>query len=260
MLTKEQKSFYEHNGYVIIENILSNIECDFYLSNIEKFANKDYAAIMNPDRMDFLLAQSEDKLRSYQNLHDKVSFIKEAKLTSQNMRNILSNAKAVEVLEKLQGNEVVGLMSQMLFKKAGTVYANQAWSPHQDNAYPKNSNGQYLTTNFFFSDANKENGSLYVYLGSHKSGLFNCKESVSYREQKGSNPGNTIDQDILNRYKRVDIEFKKGDMLVLHGNCVHGSYPNESNISRPLFSCSYITKGEKFIAGKNAQRREINLH
>ena len=40
---------------------------------------------------------------------------------------------------------------------AGSKYASQAWTPHQDNAYPRNKNGKYITTNFFFREANIEN-------------------------------------------------------------------------------------------------------
>ena len=62
-------------------------------------------------------------------------------------------------------------------------------------------------------------------------------------------------------YEKVDVNFRKGDLLVLHGNCIHGSYANVSKKrSRPLFSCSYITKGEEFIPGRTARRKVIPLH
>ena len=48
-----------------------------------------------------------------------------------------------------------------------------------------------------------------------------------------------------------------GDLLILHGNLVHGSFPNKSNKSRQLYSASYLPVGEKFISGANAQRKII---
>ena len=49
----------------------------------------------------------------------------------------MADEKAVNILETLQQTEVVGLMSQMLFKEAETRYANNLAS-HQDNIYPRN--------------------------------------------------------------------------------------------------------------------------
>ena len=260
MLTKSQLDFYNKNGYIIVKDILSKKQCDLCYETIKKVADKNYSAIMNPDRFEFLISQSYHILDTCETLSEKVKFVSEIQDISNLMRHVMKNSKAVAVLEQIQGAEVSGLMSQMLFKEANSTYASQAWQPHHDNAYPKNKNGCYLTTNFFFCNADKENGSLYIYPGSHLNGLIDCTEKPSYREPRGSNPGNVISSEYLKKFEKVDVEFDKGDMLVLHGNCVHGSYPNLSDRSRPLLSCSYITKGEPFIPGNNAQRKEISLH
>ena len=266
MITEEENIFYKDNGYLIIKNILSEKICDDYLSQIKKHANIDFAAIMNPDRFDFLVAQSFENILDGLSLSERVDRIEECRKTSQMTFEIMSNKIAVSILEKLQGTKIVGLMSQMLFKEANTRYARQAWNPHQDNIYPQNNsileNGfttQYVTTNFFLNNANKKNGSLYIYPGSHKDGLYNAESHISYREKNDSNPGNKIPEEYLAQFKKVDCIFDKGDLLVLNGNCIHGSYSNNSSKSRPLLSVSYISKGEDFISGKNAQRKAILL-
>ena len=58
MISKEKIEFYKENGYVIFNNILDHDICDQYLTQIKKHANEDFGAIMNPDRFDFLVAQS----------------------------------------------------------------------------------------------------------------------------------------------------------------------------------------------------------
>ena len=75
----------------------------------------------------------------------------------------------------------------------------------------------------------------------------------SYREQAG-NPGN-VSEFNPKEYNKVDLSFKKGDMVVLDGNVIHGSYENNSKQSRPLFSASFIAVGESFVPGRNASRR-----
>ena len=169
------------------------------------------------------------------------------------------NMKIVFILESLQNKEIVALMSQTLFKEAKSEYSSQAWDPHQDNSYPKNENGSCVTTNLFFGDSNIDNGIIYVFPKSHKYGLFQCKSSPSYGEKKGSNPGNVIGNDILSSFDKINLEFEKGDLLILHGDLVHGSHPNYSDKSRPLLSCSNLNKGEKFIPGNNAKRKVIVL-
>lgn len=264
-LTKSEKDFYKSCGYLIIKNVLSNKTCDLFLEQIKKHADEDFSAIMNPDRFEFLVAQSMGSMISTLPLNEKVHQVEECKKTAEMTFQLMSNITAVSILEELQEHEVVALMSQMLFKEAGSRYADQAWQPHQDNVYvqnnSKNHNGhttQYVTTNFFLSDADKTNGGLYVYSGSHKFGLFDADKKISYRESDGS-PGNKISDSFLKKFEKIECSFKKGDLLVLNGNCVHGSHSNLSNRSRPLLSVSYITKGESFIPGKNANRKVINL-
>jgi phytanoyl-CoA hydroxylase len=247
ILSEDKKAFYWENGYLVIQDLITHQEADTILESIKLHADKNFAAIMNPDRTEELERQAPHSLKG------------DVLKTSSLLRNYMKDPRIVTVLEALQGREVVGLMSQMLFKEAGSRYASQAWNPHQDNNYPKNKNNQYITTNLFFNDADKGNGSLFIYPGTHKEDLLPSKPTVSYRESKGTNPGNTVE--VPKKYKKLDLEFKKGGLVVLHGNVVHGSYPNVSKIrSRPFFSCSYISKGETFIPGKNAKRVEISLH
>ena len=153
--------------------------------------------------------------------------------------------KIISILEKLMGGTVVGLMSQLLFKEAGSPYASQAWNPHQDNSYPKTPNGEYVTINLALQDQDIENGCLYIYPGSHKEGLFDFEPTKSYRENPDDNPGNMVERTILNRFENVktDLIIKKGGVLFMQGNCIHGSYANVSDRSRPLLSMSYIPKG-----------------
>lgn len=246
VLTDEQKEFYRSNGYLVIDDLITSDECDFLLKRILLHANKEYAAILNPDRESFLAAQ------------DPLSPPEVIRETARIFREYMKYPKTVSVVEALQGREVVGLMSQMLFKWAGTPYAAQAWNPHQDNNYPRNPNKQYITTNLFLLAADKENGSLYIYPGSHQEDLLEADPTISYREPHGYNPGNSVR--VPEKYKKVDLTFKKGSLLVLHGHAIHGSYANVSKTrSRPFYSCSYISKGESFVPGNNAQRMEIPL-
>ena len=227
-LTSDQVRFYKDNGYLVVESLLSDQECDRLTTIFEEHADQDWAAILNLDR-------SEPEIR-----------------------NLMRNSEIVSRVEQLQETEIVGLMSQMLFKKANSRYAAQAWHPHQDNSYPQAEAGAYITTNIFFEDADPENGGMYIYPGSHKEGPLPFQWLKSYREDAGEDPGNVCE--VPDQYEKVDLKVSKGDMLVLNGCVIHGSYGNFSTRSRPLFQLIYIKRGADFIPGKNANRIEIPLH
>ena len=75
----------------------------------------------------------------------------------------------------------------------------------------------------------------------------------------GDNPGSEckIPPELLD--KKKDMIIPGNSILVLNGNCIHGSYPNSSNRSRPWYSSCYISEGEKFVVGKSSKREEISL-
>ena len=230
-LKQDQINFFHNNGYLVIDHLFSVGECDAINKFTRKHANSSFSAILNPDRK------------------------------FEEIRSVMKSLKIVSILKTLTNAEVVGLMSQMLFKETASPYASQAWNPHQDNTYPQTPNGEYITINIALQDQDVENGCLYIYPGSHKEGLFPFEPTLSYREDPNSNPGNTVDLSILKKFesKKTNLEIRKGGTLFMQGNCIHGSYSNVSDRSRPLLSISYIPKGTYFIPGKNAKRMEISL-
>ena len=156
-LNNDQINFYKDNGYLVVDDILSEAECDKIIKKMERHANKDYAAILNPDRLEFLIAQSAENLENVNELPDKVNYIGNCQETSIIFNDyFLKNPKSVGILETLYNAEMSGLMTQIIFKKAGSPYAPQAWTPHQDNSYVKNEKGLYVTTNFFFKKQMKK--------------------------------------------------------------------------------------------------------
>ncbi|HIA64500.1 TPA: hypothetical protein EYN98_00190 [Candidatus Poribacteria bacterium] len=101
------------------------------------------------------------------------------------LETYLRDVHIVSTIEQLLNREIVGLSTQYLFKEAGSPYAKQAWHPHQDNFCPKNEHGLYMTSNIFLEDSDRENGTVYIYEGSHQAGLLPAEPRVSYREKMG---------------------------------------------------------------------------
>lgn len=238
ILTREDILFYRQNGYLVVSDVLTNDQCDRMNEIFEKYAkdhdDKEFKGIMNLDREDYQI------------------------------RCLLCYYKIVLVLDTLQDSEVVGLQSMFLFKKAGTAYSPQAWNPHQDNAYVRAPHGMYLTGNIPFADQDNENGCMFIYPGSHNEDLLPAEFFKSFHEQPGKNPGHDASKSLPSTYQKKDLPLKKGSLLILHGNVVHGSYPNSSkDRDRPMILIPYGTKGisqqPNFLAGKTADRKEFSL-
>jgi len=85
------------------------------------------------------------------------------------------------------------------------------------------------------------------------------ENNISFREKVGDNPGSEciIPDEFLN--KKIDIIIPGNSIVVLNGNCIHGSYPNHSDRSRPWFSLCYITENEEFVVGNSSKREKIYL-
>ena len=250
-MNKEKKSFYDDNGYVILEKVFSDEEAEIFNNYMRRHADKKFSALINPDRYDSLLDQDERP--------KSVITLKEIKDTSSMARAIMTDKKMINLLNFFHEKKSIGLSSQFIFKEAYSDYCLQAWKPHQDNFYPKSKNAAYVTLNWFLKDADKENGTIYCYPGSHKLGLLPAENNISFREKVGSNPGSEcqIPKEFLK--KKTDIIIPGNSIVILNGNCIHGSYPNKSNRSRPWYSSCYISEGEDFTVGNSSKRKEIKL-
>lgn len=232
----EQIASYRENGFLIVEKLFSDAECDELYELFCRHADAQFSALMNPDRT---LPEPKDR---------------------EKVRALMANARIVDILEQLQEATIDGLMTQVLFKRAGSDYAGQAWSIHQDNAYPQAEPGAFLTINLFLEEADRENGCLFIYPGSHRYGLLPFTPRPSFREKPGVSPGNTTLLPAELEGTQRDVFIGKGGMLILHGDVIHGSYPNPSPTrSRPLFQATYINQGVNFIPGRNAKRERIPL-
>lgn len=249
--------FYQNNGFLVVEKIFTSGECDDIVAIFERYAKPDHRGIMNLDR-GFI---------DYEEVIDGKEVIEILDVDPKDSAaiwSVMRRPSIATILDILQQGEAVALQSMFLFKKVGTRYASQAWWPHQDNAYPLADYGWYITGNLALTDQSPENGGLYIYPGSHKEPVLPNVKMKSFQEGDSGNPGHRVE--VPEKYfdSKTDLIMKKGSVLFLHGNALHGSYPNRSkDRSRPMFSIPYgtkgITQGKTFLAGRKGKRREMSI-
>ena len=175
---KEIRKDFEEDGYTIIRDFYSKKKCDVFLKKVKKYADNDFAPIMNPDREEFLISQTINRILNFKYLGEKANFLNNIKKECVFFRSLMLNKKIINILNKIKNKKVSALMSQMIFKEKKTKYAKQSWLPHQDNSYPKNKNGHYITINIFLDRSTKKNGTLYIFEKSHKYGIFKYKKKL----------------------------------------------------------------------------------
>jgi phytanoyl-CoA hydroxylase len=135
----------------------------------------------------------------------------------------------LDVVKRLIGDEPVLNQTMLYYKPPGA--RGQAF--HQDQ--------QYITIEpligvwFALDDADRANGQMTVFPGSHKLGLLPVEKadiSVSFTDgttklPRGINP--------------IGLDMKAGDVLFFDGKTVHGSHPNVTEDRfRRSFICHYV--------------------
>ncbi len=255
-MEKINKDLYWQQGYLVIENLFSEEELNYFYKRLSMHTDKDWNNMLNPDRYDFLIAHTANKISNFEKTSQKIEYLNECKLTSSVLRQLLRDRRIVSVLEKLYDSSFFGLSTHMIWKKSGTKNAKQAWNPHQDNSYGQNQNSKLLTINLFLDDVTVDRGAIFNYPGSHKEGLLETDWEKSYADP--NKPGKYCK--IPEGYTQTNIEASKGALYIQHGNLIHGSHANNlDNCTRGMFSATYIAEGEEFLAGNEAFRKKINL-
>lgn len=231
-MSNEQVEFYDREGYVIVDDVMSYDNCNYLQSIADKLADEQFSVVLN--------------------IHRKVSEFTE----------VAKDVITVNLVKSVQRSAVVALNSQYLFKKCNTPYGRQSWTPHQDNSYPKAKNGTYIIVHLSLEDSDKENGGLIFWPKSHVEDILPYKNNKSWKEDfdkdKISRPGQTIE--IPSQYISMDMSLKKGSLCLMHGNLIHGSHPNLSYTrSRPQYSIAYLNKGEDFNPGKTSVKEVMEV-
>lgn len=177
-INESQRELYWEQGYLVVEQFFSTEGTDEINKLLRNVATKNFAAMLNMDRPEDLLRQSPD------------SSSEDRAAVSKAVREIQLDVRMVGILEELYGREMTAIQSLIIYKEAGTPFADQAWNPHQDNSYTQNPDGLYIAVGYSLLSLSPENGGLYFYPGSHKEQVLPFAPVEGARQKEGANPGN----------------------------------------------------------------------
>ena len=209
------KTLYKNKGYVVIPDIFTPKECDEIISWITPHTNKEFQWLYNLE-------------------------LKEPKMIS-----LVKDDRIIKIAKSILGEDIIIYGSQIIFKKPGTVYAEESYMPHQDNAYHLVEKGSSISVMLALEDINKTNGGLFIYPKSHNEDVLPYTPKETDPLKKGKEIVN-----IPSKYKKVFLSLKKGDIYVQHDNLIHGSVENKSNRWRPIVDVLFTKKGYSYHMGE----------
>ena len=217
LLTPEQISAYERDGYLVVRGLFTSEETDL----LGETARNDDAMDKASSAMDD--GQGNDVRLALWNHPGEGIYGMFARCR-----------RVVDSVEQLLGDEAYHYHSKMILKDAKV---GGAWAWHQDYGYWYQNGVLFpdlCSVMVAVDEATRENGCLQVLKGSHKLGRVN---HVLSGDQAGAEVERV--EEAKKRLELVHITMAPGDALYFHANLMHASDANNSDNSRWAMICCY---------------------
>ncbi len=222
-LSLEQVASYWRHGFLVCPQIVSVDDCD--------------AMIARAGRMQTAI----------EGIYDPVM---QPHLVDPFFREILGAPGIVSIVADLLGEWPDGLQTLFYFGRPSP----QGFILHQDNYCVEAKDNDFLSTWIALTDVTPNNGCLRAWPGSHTKGILPVKR-LAPGEVNSQFPNMTDMPQFDDSIEPIDLPMKKGDLVVLHGNVLHCSYPNKSDRFRYAHLNTYIRPASSFRPGNTARRR-----
>jgi len=220
-LNPDQIAAFHRDGYLIVEELLDSTETEL----LRTIARRDHA-----------LAQARTSRADGEG--GSVDLVVENELPDDSIYTAIVQAEPlVSAMEVLLGDEVYHYHHKMILKEPRI---GGAWTWHQDYGYWYHNGCLFpdmASCMFAVDRATKENGCLQVIRGSHRMGRI---DHVKRGDQTGADMERV--QAALERLELVHVEMEPGSAVLFHGNTLHRSDQNLSDLPRWAFICCYNTR------------------
>ena len=256
LLTQRQIKSFEQNGYLVLENFVSQEDCDKLRGRaskiVEDFDSSESVNIFTTNEQtrysDHFFLESGNKIRCFfeEEAFDQNGYLKQPKEFSINkighaMHDLdpvfdsFSRTEELGAVAKDVGFEDPRILQSMYIFKQPKIGGEVGF--HQDATFlytePISVKGFW----FALEDASLENGCMWTIPGGHRNDL----KSRFFRNEKGDGTEmEIIDDSPWETSKLVPLEVRAGSMIVLHGLLPHMSHANRSESTRHAYTMHII--------------------
>lgn len=200
-LSDEQVQFFNENGYLVINKIIT--------SHGLKAMHHECMKAWNEEKEGFDSSRTWLQNSLLPNIHHK----------STTVRNYYFEGPLVDIAEQIIGPNLKGATSQLTFKMRGNT---KPFGWHQDNGYGELEPYNALTTLTALDDTDRGNGCLWLIPGSHKQEQIKV---IQTEEQKKNKTEIIVAADDA---LSIPMEMQAGDALIFNCWMLHKSDGNFS--------------------------------
>ncbi|RTE54072.1 phytanoyl-CoA dioxygenase family protein [Arenibacter aquaticus] len=220
LLTKQQITFFEEEGYLVIDNLLNESEVTYYSNLYDSFLDNRIDA--SKYRSD--LSGSDDAAKE-----NITQIMVPSKIVPEMLEKVL-HIKSLRMAQELMGDDIA-LDFDMLINKAPNTNTITPW--HQDAAYWINMPDKRAASCWVAIDhAYKENGCMWYTPKSHLS-------EILQHEQTGNKGALKCEGSEENS---VCIELSPGSCVFHQGGTLHYSRGNSTNDNRRAIITNFRPK------------------
>lgn len=263
------KSHYERDGYLILEDFASTDACDQVRARaaelVQGFDPTDAISIFTTHEQsrttDDYFLESGDKIRFF---FEENAFLSDGSLRQEKERSINKIGHALHDLDPVfdrfsrtpelkelaaeLGIESPLLVQSMYIFKQPNIGGEVTC--HQDSTFIYTEPLGIAGLWFALEDATVENGCLWAIPGGQELGL----KSRWVRAPEGGMRFEVFDATPWPEERLVPLEVRKGTLIILHGLLPHRSFENKSSQSRQAYTLHLISGNANYPANNWLQR------
>ncbi len=245
MTPAEQKDFFEENGYLVVENLISSEQLAELRRMIDKVLDGDVKPELpqgaQPD--DDFQIQWEPSVKDTPDLprREKIRVVFHLCHTNSFFWEHATRPEILDVVENLLGPDIKLYTDQMFVKPA----RHGSEVPfHQDSGYWLAIEPPSLLSCWFaIDDATVENGCVHVLPGTHK-------QLLPHRHFDGPQSWGLLPED-LDATGEIPVTLKAGSAMFHHSCLIHRSFSNLSDRCRRGLVTIYLPATLRFVSPWN---------
>ena len=269
---EKMKSQWNKDGYLVIENFYTDIECESLRKRanllVREFDHKSVKSIFDTKKQEHVddnyFLESGDKIRFF--FEDK-AFDSNGKMVNKKELVINKIGHALHDLDdefykfshRIDLNQIsksIGInnplliQSMYIFKQpsiGGEVVC------HQDSTFLYTEPDSVVGFWVALEDANENNGCLWVAPGGHKGPLRNLFTRIDNKMKMIKLNKKPFEETL------TSVQVKKGTLILLHGRLPHYSRENKSDKSRHAYALHIIDGDKKYPKENWLQRPNLKL-
>lgn len=229
-LTEQQKEFWRENGYLVVENVLSQAEIEHLRQSTDKLMASAQGLTESTDRF---------KLKAFGTGGNVVQQIAEPHELGGEWMALARDSRILDIVEGLLGPNIMLYYSMYMMKPSFEGF-EAPW--HQDFAFFVHDAANLLACQVYIDDSTIENGCIRVVPGSHKLGLLNHFKDGQFTGIL------QVDTSAFDE-QQIAVPVPAGGMVFWHSLTLHSSQPNRSPRPRRAMVFEYKDPGARLMGG-----------